>query len=531
MKRLLHCLTVALLAISLLPIGSVVPVRAASATIGFDPVAATIGLGETGKVAVTVTSDVPVYSIDVTISYPTGTILGVEANAETSVFTITLFPSTVDNSRGQARFRVAVPRPGATGKHTIGTLVFRGAALGKAQLSVVSAQVIGYDEANDTDVNLYTGSSTGTVEVNNTKKPEFLEPGELGPIPVVNSTSHPDPSKWYSNRNVTFTWGGGNGAYNWVFDQDPDTLPPTTSKGGAETTTISGVADGVWYFHVRAAKGGVWGPTSTFKVQIDGTPPGSFSLSFDPDNAKDPAALPLISFDAPDTPSGIDHYEVQLDDAAWVSTVSPYQVPLVKAGAHHVNVRAIDRAGNVTTASADFTLKAITPVPKITDPGDGSAIVLGNEGKISGTAAPDSSVQLYADGQFITAVTADKDGKFTFTLRNQIEPGEYTFKVKSTMARHLSSEYSNEVKVNVLAGGTKIGGVPIPDWVIALVYIIIVLILIGVLLWLIRKWLKAQKEKKLAIQKLELLSEEDPKSEVEAQDTNVGAEAEAKASG
>ena len=99
------------------------------------------------------------------------------------------------------------------------------------------------------------------------------------------------------------------------------------------------------------------------------------------------------------------------------------------------------------------------------------------------------------------------------------------------MARHLSSEYSNEVKVNVLAGGTKIGGVPIPDWVIALVYIIIVLILIGVLLWLIRKWLKAQKEKKLAIQKLELLSEEDPKSEVEAQDTNVGAEAEAKATG
>jgi hypothetical protein len=523
MKRLFRYFVIALLSIGLLPLNGVIPVRAASATIGFDPVASQIGLGETGKVAVTVNSDVPVYSIDVTISYPTGTVLGVEANAETSVFTITLFPSTVDNSRGQARFRVAVPRPGATGKHTIGTLLFRGAALGKAQLSIVSAQVIGYDEANGTDINIYQGASTGTIEVTNTKKPEFQSPGELGPIPVVNSTSHPDPSKWYSNRNITFTWGGGDKDYIWVFDQDAETLPPTSSKGGGTTTTISGVADGVWYFHVRAAKEGVWGPTSTFKVQIDGTAPGSFSLKLDPDNQKDPAALPLVSFDAPDTPSGIDHYEVQLDDAAWVNTVSPYQVPLLKPGAHHINVRAVDRAGNVTTASTDFTLKPITPTPKITTPeNNGFSLVMGDEAKISGTAVPDSSVQLYADGQFVTAVTADKEGKFTFVLRNQLEPGDYTFKVKSTMARHISSEYSNEIKGSLLASGTKIGGVPVPDWVIALVYIIIVLILIGVLLWLIRKWLKAQRDRKLAIQKLELLSEQEVPAS--PQPTDVGQE-------
>jgi hypothetical protein len=284
------------------------------------------------------------------------------------------------------------------------------------------------------------------------------------------------------------------------------------------------VADGVWYFHVRASKGGIWGPTSTFKVQIDGTPPGGFTLEMDPDPAKDPAALPLVSFNAPDTPSGIDHYEVQLDDAAWVETVSPFQVPLLKAGAHHINVRAIDRAGNTTTASADFTLKPIEPTPKITGPGDNFVIGLGQEAKITGTAAPNSSVQLYANDQFVTAATADKDGNFTIKLVDQLSLGKYTFKVKSTMARHLSSEFSNRITgtLSISGGGASIGGFPVPTWVILILYVILILILVGILLWLIRKWLKAQRDRKLAIQKLELLSEQEVPAS--PQPTDVGQE-------
>jgi hypothetical protein len=506
--------------------------HAASATIGFNPASSQVGLGEIVKVPVTVSSDVHINTVDVTISYPTGTILGVEANAESSVFTITLFPSTVDNSTGQAHFQVSVPTPGAIGKDIpIGTLVFRGAALGTATLSVISAKVIANDGAG---TNVYTGASTGSVVVNNTKKPQYTTTGAQGPIPVVNSTSHPDPSKWYSNRNVTFTWGGGQNDYNWVFDQNADTLPPTTSKGGNTTTTINGVADGVWYFHVRAAIGDNWGPTSTFKVQIDGTPPGSFQLQLEPDPTKDAAALPLITFNAPDTPSGIDHYEIQLDDNAWVTTVSPYQAPQLKAGQHHVTVRAIDRASNTTTASADFNLKPLSPTPKITTPGDNYTLALGDDGKISGTAPANSSVQLYADNQFIVAATADKDGHFTITLTNQIKPGKYTLNVRAAMANHLPSDFSNSIKGTItggngsgsgsgLGGGSfKLFGWQIPWWVIMILYLLLILILLGVLGWLIRKWLIARRDQKLAMQKLELLTETAPPAS--PQPTNVGAD-------
>jgi hypothetical protein len=509
--------------------------KAANVTIGFTPISSTVGLGETVKVPVTVSSDVHINTVDVIISYPTGTVLGVEANAETSVFTITLFPSTVNNSTGQAHFQVSVPTPGAIGTNIpIGTLLFRGAALGTATLSVISAKVI----ANDgTGANVYTGASTGTITVNSTKKPQFTTSGDQGPIPVVNSTSHPDPSKWYSNRNVTFTWGGGLNDYNWVFDQNPDTLPPTVSKGNNTTTTINGVADGVWYFHVRASIGDNWGPTSTFKVQIDGTPPGAFQLGLDPDPNKDGAALPLISFNAPDIPSGIDHYEIQLDDSAWVTTVSPYQVPQLKVGQHHVTVRAIDRATNITTASTDFILKPLSPTPKITTPGDNYSLTLGDNGKISGTALANSSVQLYANGQFITAATAGKDGQFTITLTNQIKAGKYTLKVKAAMAQHLSSDYSNSIKGTIIGGGGsggsggngsgfKIAGWEVPWWLIMILYLVLILILLGILGWLIRKWLKARRDQKLAMQKLELLTEPTPPAS--PQPTNVGAEAPAK---
>lgn len=525
MLKLLKLFLLLLIALTPLAVMVTLPhnqARAASATIGFDPVSSEIGLGETGKVALTVSSDVRVNTVDVIVSYPTGTVLGVEANAESSVFTITLFPSTVNNSTGQAHFQVSVPNPGAIGNDVpIGTIVFRGAALGTANLSVIAAKVIANDGQG---TNVYSGSSSGSVNVTNKKNPINTSTGGVeGPIPVVNSTSHPDPSKWYSNRNVTFTWGGGDKDYNWVFDQNAETIPPTASKGATTTTTMNGVGDGVWYFHVRASQNGVWGPTSTFKVQIDGTPPGAFTLELEPDPTKDPAALPLVSFNAPDTPSGIDHYEVQLDDTAAVESVSPYQVPLVKAGSHHIVVKAYDRAGNVTTASADFTLKPISPTPKITFPGNNFSLALGSEAKIRGTALANSSVQLYANGQFVTAATADKDGKFVITVVNQLDDGKYTLAVRSAMARHLSSDLSNSITGTFVLGGTNVAGIAVPTWVIVIIYILIVLALIGVLLWLIRKWLKAQKDRKLAMQKLELLSEgEAPAS---PQPTNVGQEA------
>ena len=493
----------------------VAPTATEAATVHFSPSSTNVGLGETVKVQVQVASSTPVTAAEVTISYPTNRILGVEATAEGTVFPISLFPGQINNSNGTAKFTVSVPAPGYTGNGgTIGSLIFRGSQLGTATLTVTSAKIV----EGSGGANVYTSSSTGTIIVDNSVTPKYTTTGEKGPVPIVNSTSHPDPSKWYSNRNVSFTWTGGT-EYNYLFDQNPDTIPPASSKGSATTTTVSGVGDGVWYFHVRATNAdGLWGPTSTFKVQIDGTAPSGFQLKLDPEN--NPSALPLISFEVTDATSGIDRYELSLDDGTYVIVPSPYQLPQVKPGRHVVAVKAFDKAGNETSASVTLNLSPLTPTPKIETPGDGFTIALGSGGKLTGTGPKNATIQLFANDQYITSVESDDEGKWEMPLIDQPEEGEYTLKVKAVLPRHLDSEFSNEIKGKIEGagfsfgginlGGLKIGAFAIPSWALIIIYVVLLILLIALLAYLFYRWQKARKDQKLAMQKLELMTSTDP---------------------
>lgn len=505
------------------------PTAAEAATIHFNPSPITVGKDQTAEVQIVASSDVPINSVVVEFTYPTNLVLAVEANARGSVFPITVFPPTRDNNTGRAQFTVAVTPPGYTGSNgVIGTLVLRGQTLGNGKLKVDNSQtkVIAADGHG---TNVFTGSTDGDIIVDNSVEPQFIETGEVGPVPIVTSTSHPDPSKWYKDRAVTFTWEGAD-EYNWVFDQSPDTIPATNSKGSATSTTIGGVADGVWYIHVRGVKGNKWGATTTFKVQVDGSPPPGFSLGFDPEPSTDPSALPVITFQTDGAQAGIDRYELSLDGDEFVVVRSPYQLPQVAPGKHTIQVKALDKAGNETIASAELNVVPLSPKPAIKSPGSGFNFAIGEDNSIKGTAPPKSSVQLFANGQFVMAVDANDKGEFEIKLNSQLEPGDYKFKVRAVKAGHLYSEFSNEISGTVApgGGGLNIGGFVIPLWLTLILYVVVILLLLGLLGYLYYRWRKARREQKLALQKLELMTESDPTSEAPADakpiDTGVGQE-------
>ncbi len=501
-------------AIGIYAIHSVMPVVSQAATLNFNPSVRTIGLSESAEIQLVASSSQAINSVEVTVSYPTNLVLGVEATAKGSVFNLTVFPATVDNTQGRANFTVAATS-GYTGTSgVVGTILLRGQKLGEGEIKVVSAKIIAADGSG---TNIYTGSTPGKIVVDTTVTPKYTTSGEKGPVPIVNSPSHPDPSKWYAERSVQFAWTGGRGNYSWVFDQNADTLAPASSKGTGTSTTIGGVADGVWYMHVRAEADGNWGPTTTFRVQIDGSPPGSFQLKLDPDNVANPSALPLITFEAPDTPGGIDYYELSLDGGEFVKTRSPYQVPQLKEGQHTIEVWAVDKAGNRTKASATINLVPLSPKPDITNLDQDFTLVMGEDGKISGTGPAGSTMQLYANDQYIMSVEVDKDGKFEFVLTDQLEAGEYTFKVKAVKPSHLDSAFSDGVKGKVQGGGliggfgsdVSFGNFKVPFWVTMVLYVCILLLLIGLLVYLYIRWRKARRDQKLAMQKLELMTSPD----------------------
>jgi len=97
--------------------------------------------------------------------------------------------------------------------------------------------------------------------------------------PNVKSSTHGNPAATYADNDPAFEYAAtdaasGVTAYSRVLDQNPTTVP--TATGGTTTTSVSysDVADGTWYFHVRAKDAADnWGPATHFRINVDTTGP------------------------------------------------------------------------------------------------------------------------------------------------------------------------------------------------------------------------------------------------------------------
>ncbi len=98
-------------------------------------------------------------------------------------------------------------------------------------------------------------------------------------IVSLTSSSHPNTSRWYSRTTVDLSWSPSADAtgvtgYSFEIDSSPSTTPDTTSDGTTGGTSLSGVAPGQRYFHVRVCDAaGNWGPASHYSVKIDTVAP------------------------------------------------------------------------------------------------------------------------------------------------------------------------------------------------------------------------------------------------------------------
>jgi hypothetical protein len=191
-----------------------------------------------------------------------------------------------------------------------------------------------------------------------------------GPTPTVSSSTHPNQSTWTSNNAPVLTWSAssesGIQGYSYVLDQSSATVPDTTSEGTGTTTSYSGLADGTWYFHVRAENNAnVWGGTSTYTLKIDVTAPSSpltvTSTSHTP-GVPSPNRNIAMSWSAgSDSTAGVAGYSIAFNNSATapadgtVDVMDPTTTATSAAlndGTWYFHVRTIDRAGNM---SADVT--------------------------------------------------------------------------------------------------------------------------------------------------------------------------------
>jgi len=119
---------------------------------------------------------------------------------------------------------------------------------------------------NDSD-----GQDASPIYVN----PENTPP----PAPTISSPTHPNENIWYSNDDPTFNWTtpsdpSGIAGYSYALDNSSSTTPDTTIDTTGNTRSYANLANGEWYFHVRARdNAGNWGSADHYRVRIDDTPP------------------------------------------------------------------------------------------------------------------------------------------------------------------------------------------------------------------------------------------------------------------
>lgn len=340
-----------LLFLTLLPTS----VHAAGASLYLSPASGTFLVGSTFNVSIFVnTGDNHINTMSIDLKFDPNKLQVASPTAGKSFISIWAAPPSFSNTEGLISFKGGIPSPGInTSSGLISTVTFRAAAPGRTAIKILESSEAYLNDGAGSIVPVST--SQGIYEIT-------IPPPEG---PMVQSSTHPDPNKWYKNSNPVFAWDKEEGVtdFSYSLDQIPDSAPDNISEGGSATISYSDLKDGIWYFHIKAKKAGLWGGISHYFVQIDNSPPADFVLKIDPAlRIPDTTTKnPTLSFLTTDSVSGLSHYEIKIvnlsqvehsgEGGFFMEAGSPYRVPTDQPGEYEIVVRAYDWAGNYREVS------------------------------------------------------------------------------------------------------------------------------------------------------------------------------------
>ncbi len=471
-----------------------------AATLFFSPSSGKFGVGDTITVGAYVnTSDQTINNAEAVINFPTEYLSAVSASQANSVFSLWVQPVTISNGAGTISFNGGVPTPGYTGKSgRILTAVFKVLKTGSATITFNSASV----RANDglgTDILSGAGSATFTLgEVvppkpgdEQTPPPTQTPPTQpvkpnTPPAPRVTSETHADSTKWYSAKDVKLAWPLPEGITGTgiLLDTIPNSTPTVVYTSPISSKEISGVDDGIWYFHVQLRNGNGWGQTGHFRLQIDTKRPEVLIVT---EKVRDDFTNPKVQFnvEATDSLSGIDYYEVQVDNSPSYIWRDPgdhvFETTPLDPGRHVLIMKAFDKAGNSLTDSVEFNVATIdapviTDVPE--DPTTGQILF------VKGTTYADAQVSIYSqrgrEEPQKHVVQSDKDGKFSTFFEEKLDEGVYSVWAEVTL-KGVTSEESNKVTLAV----QQLTFLKIGSWLVSFLTVIITLFALMMLLLLV----------------------------------------------
>src|SRR3972149_6429072 len=251
--------------------------------------------------------------------------------------------------------------------------------------------------------------------------------------------------------------------YALLADNNNDFSSPEISKqslSSSDFTSASSIADGTYFWKVRAADGaGNIGSYNTARtVIIDATPP-TVTIT-NPQNGADVTTSFTVKVDSSDNVA-INKIELYLDGTFYgQKTTLPYDFALdadtMSAGTHEIKAVSIDSSGNsnfaiITINAVRNSSDTIPPTVTITNPSGGSTV----SGMVTVSASATdnvaiSSVELYVNNVLYNKKTTSPSD-FSLDTKN-LPSGSNILKAKAFD----SSNNSNEKSITVLVSNTSL---------------------------------------------------------------------------
>ncbi len=474
----------------------VLPTAASAATLYFSPSSGSHAVGTTLSVSVYVSSaDQAMNAASGVISFPSDKLEVASLSKTGSIFTLWVQEPSFSNSAGTINFEGIVLNPGFTGSSGKAiTIVFRTKAAGNTPLTFSSGSALAND-GKGTNILASLGNAQFSLGGVAPTIPESTTPSVISgapSAPQISSPTHPDPNKWYAQKDAKFTWviPSGVTGVRLLVGKIPNAIPTVVYTPAISEKEITGSADGIWYFHVQFRNASGWGEVSHFRFQIDTKPPEPFAIKFiDGNETENPR--PTVVFDTTDALSGVSYYKIKIGEgdffpvAPEVVKSNPYTLPLQNPGKRNILIQAFDKAENYSVATEEFTIEPLqapvfTEYPKELQSGE----IL----KVSGGSKyPNSQIIIWLQKEkedpksFI--VQSDQDGKFTFTADEKLGDGIYQLWAEVVDARGAKSLPSEKITIAVAKSAIFSVGTWAVNFLAIIVPLVVLIFALLFILW------------------------------------------------
>lgn len=433
----------------------------ASTDLGFSPSSGVVSQNTSFYVDVLVLNNTQaINAVSGSISFPADLLTVKSISKDGSIIKLWSNEPSYSNIDGSINFEGVVFNPGFSGNQgRVLRIIFVPKRIGKANIFFQSGSVLANDgKATNVLGQLNTASFTtaNSPQVSNGNTSTPAENPLVPFAPKILSSTNPDPNKWYKHAEPSFSWDvpADVQAVRVQYDKSPSSIPAKLYQPTISNKTLGTLSDGVYYLHVQFKNDYGWGAVAHFRFQIDTTAPAPFNISFPHGNEND-NPQPIILFSTTDNISGIDHYEIKIGDSAPLTytpegTTTSYTMPLQLPGKHTIVVRAIDKAGNSTLQSADFTIDPIQPPTITLYPQE---IEEEDILKVAGTTYSDATVTVFLkdkNAQITSEFTkSTTSGDFAIVWSKKLNAGVYELTAQTTDNRGAKSMLTTPINISV----------------------------------------------------------------------------------